>query len=563
MKKEDDSLDINKALEGVDEDIEMILAGTLDDAINEMIDGVLKKIRIYDDSIDTNGQVKKLIIAKIIQPNKLNEFIDTLSQYNPSIIEAIQELTQYLKSVEEGDRKKSDSLREQIEKILADNSSSMTFTEMIDAEFEKVLEWSRYFKAIKSIEDNKDFLELAYSQGKIPPRTLGFFKKLHDIMLFGNDEDKAILEDFLTENIAKEIKKYIADVKNASYKETINLPEGLQTIKNRLYQIKSIEDKLPDKLSMLFERYGIDVNALIYLKEQYPDYRDLSLKAFLALLGKQIETGEKVSDKEVKIIRNLEKAKNKSTDGWDDLYKEETEIAASILERKPEQRDTDFVNKLKQQYAEAKEKSNFYSKPLEEIQKQISEPVQDKDSMSVAELKKIYKRAPIDREITEILSQPTDEVARILSEPIQEGDSYALKQLKTQYLYTMHGIENSKERNSIFNKSAKEFEALLSSEINPEDSEYLKELKFRYAVDRAGVEREFNQIREHELKVIFNRTQEELEQLLSETPNDNDSRRLRLLKFLFKHDRGEFDRIHDSVKEALNEELKERNEKGR
>lgn len=169
MDENEDSLDIEMALDGIDDNIAKISEITLDDAINEMIDGALKKIRIYDDSIDTNGKVKKLLMANIIQLDKVNEFIDTLSKYNNSIIDATEDLVKYLQFVKKGDRKNSDFYRNKIEKILSNSSEGqkgMTFTEIINEEFKKAEELSVYFSAIKSIEKGKDILEIAYTLKK-------------------------------------------------------------------------------------------------------------------------------------------------------------------------------------------------------------------------------------------------------------------------------------------------------------------------------------------------------------------------------------------------------------
>lgn len=386
-------------------------------------------------------------------------------------------------------------------------------------------------------------------------------------MLYGDKDEKKALEDFSPSDISNEIEQYVSDVKKAKTndkRDMIELPKGLQKIKNRIYHIKSIEDKLPDNLDMLFARYGLDVNALLYLKEQHSKYKDLSFEAFLALLGRQITTGDKVSDKELEIMRKLQNVENKENDGWENLYKNEIKKAVSSLAKKEQRGDNDFVRQIKKQYAEATEKSKLYSGSLRDINEKIAEPIQENDSKVVKELKQAYNNAQISKEIREILSKPTDEIAEILSRPIQEDDSEEIKKLKTQYLYTKHGIENWKERNSIFNKSPKAFKELLSSEINPEeDSIYLKELKFRYAVDRAGVEKEFGQMRRHETKAIFNRPIEELEKLLSEQENESDSHVLKRFKTLYKHDRESVYTIAQALQKEMNEELEERKERGR
>lgn len=503
---------------------------------------------------DTNYKVTLLIRAGIIDKKNPEKFVKELAEKYGDFVLSIEDLfKRYIKQIIEFeneqhsmDKKNANLLKKKIEETIendANNINKIKFADMIEEKYNEVDKYAECIEAIRCIEENLNIL--AEQHTKIPKGTYEFFANLHDAMLRGEIKTEYLVSG----DFANDFSNWINRVVNS--KDTVNLPEKMKELKGNL--ICKLTDKIPQNLNSLLNEHRLNVTALHYMQIQYPEYQNLSLEGFLAIIGKQATPGKGIKQVEIKRMKALDQASILS------IFENEINAAMDIMSKEDVNNAGDFKKRINKQYQEAEQMAKLIERNPRNIKEQLSKPISSEDSSLLKTLKNQYSK----RKISEILSLPVRQRVEILSELINEDDPAWLKGIKKKYLYIKHGIENEEERDSIFDKSPEEIDVLLGSEISPEDSEYLQQLKKRHAIDKTreddnnylqnliSLNDEIKSFRKDKETTILKMKPEELEKLLSEPIRESDGFVLTELKKIYSTDKNLVMQLSKKIRDSF------------
>lgn len=521
---------------------------------NGRINTFFKSVGVRASDKDTNYKVTLLIKAGIIDKKNPEKFVKELAEKYGDFVLSIEDLfKRYIKQIIEFeneqlsmDKKNANLLKKKIEETIendANNINKIKFADMIEEKYNEVDKYAECIEAIRCIEENLNLL--AEQHTKIPKGTYEFFANLHDAMLRGEIKTEYLVSG----NFANDFSNWINRVVESE--DIVNLPKKMEKLKREL--ICKLTDKMSQNLETLLNKHRLNVTALHYMQIQYPEYQNLSLEGFLAIIGKQATPGKGIKQDEIKIMEKLKQASILSN------FANEINAAMDIMSKEDVNNAGDFEKRINKQYQEAEQMAKLIERNPRYIKEQLSKPISSEDSSLLKTLKNQYSK----RKISEILSLPVRQRVEILLEPINEDDPAWLKGIKKKYLYIKQGIENEEERDSIFDKSPEEIDVLLGSEISPEDSEYLQQLKKRHAIDKTrkgdnnylqnliSLNNEIKNFRKDKETTILKMKPEELEKLLSEPIRESDGFVLTKLKELYSTDENSVMQLSKRIRDSF------------
>lgn len=402
------------------------------DLINKAIDWSLIKTGRADPSIKTNGQVLELMRVGLISndTNDIESFLQKAgNDYNPAILEARDEFASYLDALSEGNREKSDEMREKIEekmKASDQNVEGMTFTRIIDSvsqasKGEIAKRNTREYKEQKAKEDKKnelvkkmeiecDKLELAANKGAVPESMIFLAHTIKRLIEDGQEKicqksPEEIIEVFRKYQTSALVNYDSSEENNDTPKDIKELSDGLVGSKVYNETRKAIIEK---RLESELAEYGININDLKVMAGGMKGFKDSSAIKVLATIGLCFNSEGEDIKKHMNIV-----AESESGDVYI-LYKSQIEGAMRYLGSLEQGCTThEFV------------KQKFY----------IGVNNTDTDNRGVEEkLEKIEIAYNQSKEKNEFNKLPDKEKHRILMEPIDtERDSELMIRWKTEY----------------------------------------------------------------------------------------------------------------------------------